>query len=302
MDSSDGGETMRKLVGKKGFCFLFLLGTGLTVGLVGSGTTVSAATIDCSVAATGCPSPGAAVNGGNFTLGSSGNAYFITQEFNPAGTGYIAPFIRLHDSGTYDPAKGKFLGSPDGYESGVNGGNALEEKDNFIHNWNRILAVSSDMIFSSGGIDYMSFWLDMNETASEPLIDMTDLRLYVGPGNLYSQASDPNNDNNLVWGMDEYADNTVKLNYQYAGGGSGWGDLNVMIPLLGGGAQYIGQNFFLYSAFGLANNLVDDGFEEWQVEGMEQRPPDEVPEPATLLLFGTGLAWLAGVRRKMRKE
>ena len=289
---------MKKIMSKKNIGFL--LGLGMAVGTMAPGV-ASAGDFDCTL---GC-GPGFAlptqnVNGGLFT----------TETFNPAGTGYIAPFIRLSDKGAWDPDKQKFQPPPDGLESGANGGNALEEKDTFVHNWNRILQVDSGMIFNQGGTDYMMFLLDANEVASPTgqYIDLTNLRLYIGPDgttNEYAHASDPTDDTYLVWGMNENGDHDVLLDYDLLSGGSGWGDLKVLIPLgaTGAGAGYVGKNFFLYSDFGMAENLVDDGFEEWTVAGTGGTPPpDVIPEPATMLLFGTGLAALAGARRRMNKQ
>lgn len=46
-------------------------------------------------------------------------------------------------------------------------------------------------------------------------------------------------------------------------------------------------------------SYVDDGPDTWLIAKGFGTPP--VPEPTTMLLFGTGLADLAGLRRKMKK-
>ena len=62
---------------------------------------------------------------------------------------------------------------------------------------------------------------------------------------------------------------------------------------------FSGEYVLLYSAFGL-NFANNDGFEEWALrERGEGIPP--IPEPASMLLFGSGLVAWAGLRRRFKK-
>jgi len=81
------------------------------------------------------------------------------------------------------------------------------------------------------------------------------------------------------------------------------------------GAQYVlgkydGPNYgsvvwFSGSGFGnivLPSNLDDYGLSHASFYNPGDTPPNEVPEPTTMLLFGTGLLGLAGVTRRRIKK
>jgi hypothetical protein len=62
---------------------------------------------------------------------------------------------------------------------------------------------------------------------------------------------------------------------------------------------FSGQYVYLYSKFG-ENFFNDNNFEEWGVASQSDQQP--VPEPTTIILFGTGLLGLAGTMRRKKKS
>jgi hypothetical protein len=218
-------------------------------------------------------------------------AIFGQVDPQPTGTGVVDPFLRLQANG-----------HEEGYNTSASPFQATYDQKAGI--WTHDILLGDVPVVNVNGVDYREFWLDINEnnSASGHLLSLDQLRIYLSPtGNLnnYNASNKKLNGLNAIYDLDSGQDNWIKLDYSL-NHGSGSGDMVAYIPdvlFTGPDSQYL----YLFSRFGdqiAANADSDAGFEEWWVKIGDSNEVTEVPEPATLLLFGTGLALAARKRRK----
>jgi hypothetical protein len=247
-------------------------------------------------------------------LSSDNGVNFIVTEIDAqsTGTGFVDSFLRIQQNGDENGYNTDDLSPP-----------PLDSKaGNFTH----AITLAEVPTVTIGLDTYRQFILDINQNGTE-LLSLTQLQIFLSPsdpGNsgftLIEADNSPNTFAEIsfpgateVFQMSSTAagkDYELKLNYAL-NSGSGSGDYLISIAasaFTGAGTQ----NLILFAQFGDPNGAQgsNDGFEEFWVacpQGSTNCFPgsstgeDPVPEPATLLLFGTGLVATAyRARRKNR--
>ncbi len=231
-------------------------------------------------------------NSGTITSGSHALG-FIFDQTQPSGTGVLNSFLRIQQNG-----------NEQGYNTNTN--NVFDNKNGiFTH----------DVTFGSlQSIDgFYNFVLDIGEPVAQggSLLSLDGLKFFSSmTGGQSSESVDSSGNasgitGTLLWDMDTTTvDNYVLLDANRDGNpGNGVSDMLLKVPE----AVFAGQDpngfFILWSRFGLQEGAPSGSgsagtFEEWAYLRTRSDNPNEIPEPVSLLLIGTGLLGFAAVRRR----
>jgi PEP-CTERM motif len=235
------------------------------------------------------------------TAGASGSigAGLYTQTSQQAtGSGVIEPFVRV-GAANQNVVQAYNTTVPNTFDQA--GGAAF----------NHEITVGQVGFYPIGGSNVMRFLLDINQTSASPLLNLDEVQIFLSTTpnqstTAFSGALLALADSALVYQMDAGGNSTVTLDYSLnAGSGSGDMTLDVLASAfdpafaalgLTSDAQKNGAYVYLYSKFGSAPNVNNDGYEEWAYD-----PPGaaSVAEPSTLALIALGLlgfAWVRGRR------
>src|SRR5205085_9777474 len=178
--------------------------------------------------------------------GQIGDALFFATDQQPAGTGFIDPFLRVQASPTVQ-----------GYNT--DGGFPFDDKN--PHNFQHSVLMSSLMQFDINGTEYFKFMLDANQSGnSNRTFTLTQLQVYTS-NNGSSMTTAINPDGTLALG-------TLAYNLNPGGGTS-----NSVLTTATGSGKYDAIVYVPVSDFNLNNKYMilyfagqgNGGFEEWTV-------------------------------------
>ena len=179
----------------------------------------------------------------NGSSGTIDGALFFQTDQQPAGTGFIDPFLRVQASPT---------------EQGYNTDGGFPFDDKNPHNFQHSVLLSSLMQFNVSGTEYFKFMLDANQTGgSNHTFTMTQLQIYTAnSGSLLPTSL--NSDGTIALG---------NLAYNMNSGGAS----NTVITHATGSGKYDAIVYIPVSLFNLSDKYVylyfagqgNGGFEEW---------------------------------------
>jgi len=184
---------------------------------------------------------------------TQGPIYFSTDFVKTTGTGTINPFLSIQASPT---------------ESGFNiDQGVLDTKRN--GQFTRTQQVSDLQVVNINGIEYYSFLLDINESASTAAskISLDALKIYTSP-NLQTTLGALQTNATLQIDFDSLNNNTILYDYKM-NSGSGEGDIAFIVPKALFGDASSTDFFYLYQEFGGFGPAYNSeaGFEETRHAG-----------------------------------
>src|ERR1700719_1447890 len=161
--------------------------------------------------------------------GSINGALFFASDQQPAGTGFIDPFLRVQASPT---------------EQGYNTDGGFPFDDKNPHNFQHSLLLSSLMQFNVSGTEYFKFMLDANQSgATNHTFTMTQLQFYTAnSGSLLPTSLN--------------SDGTINLGHLAYNMNPGGGTTNSVITTATGSGKFDAIVYVPVSLFNLSDKYV----------------------------------------------
>jgi hypothetical protein len=214
--------------------------------------------------------------------GTINGALFFANDQQPAGTGFIQPFLRVQDSGA-----GTF-------EQGYNTDGGFPFDDKNPHNFQHSLLLSSLAQFDINGIEYFKFMLDSNQSnRTAHTFSLSQLQFYT--------SNDPAQTTTTI-----NPDGTLPLGNLAYNLNPGGGTTNSLITTATGSGKFDAIGYVPVSDFNLADKYLilyfagngNGGFEEWKAATLAT----PVPEASTtaLLIAGATISIVGAAYRRTR--